>query len=54
MLPLGVLCLSGVRSNHLSYRPSPPPPPSLLRDATTPRRKRGNTPLRTTWRRGVV
>ena len=40
--------LSGVRSNHLSYRPSPPPHPPPLHDATTPRRKRGNTPFRTT------
>src|SRR5438046_10745027 len=31
--------LSGVRSNHLSYRPSPPPHPSPFHDATTPRRK---------------
>src|SRR6266478_1267230 len=37
--------LSGVRSNHLSYRPSPPPHPPPLHDATTPRRKRGNTPF---------
>src|SRR5436309_11787681 len=44
--------LSGVRSNHLSYRPAPPPPPAPLHDATSPR-----CPLArhcATWRRSVV
>src|SRR6266480_3753279 len=44
--------LSGVRSNHLSYRPSPPPHPSPLHDATTPRRK--SDPSRLVVKRSVA
>src|SRR5206468_8168880 len=54
---LTLFSLSGVRSNHLSYRPAPPPYPAPLHDATTPRRKRGSTPLSynlASWRRMTV
>src|SRR6266487_1861633 len=44
--------LSGVRSNHLSYRPSPPPHPSPLHDSTTPRRK--SDPSRLVVKRSVA
>src|SRR5947199_8724796 len=43
MLPLDCLYLSGVRSNHLSYRPSPPPTPHRC---TTLRRHAVSEPTR--------